>query len=123
MEEDYDTDINIEPAMDEESVYVSVTTKDHRTPIGKYNLDNSFVLTETLDEMFPAISEPSKINKASGLSTIALIVGAFLITLLGAVKCSNTEPVAKSTEKVIEHVKNSNNNVQKIAKNTFKLFK
>ena len=122
LEDDYETDINLAPATDKKSVYMSVSTGRHTTPFGVYNLDNTSSIPKDLDEMFPAVSEPSNVDKTSGLSTIALIVGAFLVTLFGAIKCSNTEAVAKSTEKVVEQVKTTNN-AQKIAKNTFKLFK
>ena len=126
MEEDYNSNINLIPAPDKKNVYMTISTGDAKTPFGVFNLDNTSTIVDDLDYTFPIMGEPSTKNAPKGLSTIALVVGAFLITLFGAVKCANTEAAAKtakSAEKIIEHVRTSSETAQKFVNIPTKLFK
>lgn len=123
MEDDYGADINLKPAADENSIHVSVSNKDATFPIGIYDLNNAKDIVDDIDEMYPYYVNSKKSNNiVGGIATFVLTLGAVLITLMGAAKCSTSNTV-KTAEKVAVETKAQLNNIKTVAKDTLKMFK
>ena len=122
LEDDYKTDINLNPSSNENEIYVSLIQETGEIPVGVYSLNNANDIVNDIDELYPYVGKDDKKAVYGTVSAAILTIAAIAITLLSAVKCTSST-IAKNAQKAVVETKANMNNMQNVAKNTLKVFK